>query len=90
MIKGDKKRKTRSGSKTQSTVPAFLLKTYEILEVNTHISSFAKYFRIQRTMTLFPGIKRETRSLSSASTIFPKKYFQSISSITTSPLSSDR
>jgi hypothetical protein len=33
MIKGDKKRKNRSGSKSQGTVPAFLLKTYEILEV---------------------------------------------------------
>lgn len=32
MIKVDKKRKSRSGSKSQGTIPAFLLKTYEILE----------------------------------------------------------
>jgi len=32
MIKAEKKRKSRSGSKSQGTVPAFLLKTYEILE----------------------------------------------------------
>lgn len=32
MNKSDRKRKTRAGSKSQSTVPAFLLKTYEILE----------------------------------------------------------
>lgn len=40
MNKSDRKRKTRAGSKSQSTVPAFLLKTYEILEVPTLIRQF--------------------------------------------------
>lgn len=37
MIKGDRKRKMRSSMKSQGTVPAFLLKTYEILEVSNNL-----------------------------------------------------
>ena len=33
MLKSDKKRKNRVVSKSPGTIPAFLLKTYEILEV---------------------------------------------------------
>lgn len=38
MSKSDKRRKPRSKSKPQSNVPAFLLKTYEIIEVYSFIS----------------------------------------------------
>lgn len=58
-MKSDQKRKkNRQYTRSSFIIPAFLFKTYEILEVFAQIL----YFRTLRTSTLFLGMKREMHS----------------------------
>ena len=50
MLKSDKKRKNRVVSKPPGAIPAFLLKTYEILEVVININILLIASRILLTM----------------------------------------
>jgi hypothetical protein len=82
----DKNKTTTNTLENQSsdTIPSFLLKTYEILEVIAHL------LRMTNTLTSYVGQKMGKGSLLRRSSSFLKTFYQYISGITTILPSSDR
>ena len=83
-IEKDRKSKEQLRPHQHMSIPAFLDKTYKILEVPFRL------FRIKISLKLSVGMKRETPLLSGISMIFKLRFCPNISSTATWLRSSDR
>jgi len=86
MLKNELINKSRVYFKPKSNVPAFLVKTYDILEVFSHETFPERFSRTLPTQTLFPGIKKERLLLLKISMISLRKSSRNISNTTIFPL----